>query len=70
MGLRKRAANESGLKRETITLEMKKENIKKRDRGVNVTDLCPMYRESSLTICIILKQKDKVLAVDPSKRGR
>jgi len=50
-----------------ITLEMKKEIIEKRDRGVSVIYICLMYRKSSSTTCTILKQKDKILVVSPSK---
>ncbi|KAK2148380.1 hypothetical protein LSH36_501g08032 [Paralvinella palmiformis] len=50
-----------------MTLEMKKEIIETRDRGVSVTDLCRRYRQPSWTIFTILKPKDKILAVDPSK---
>ena len=64
---KKQAAKESNLKGEMIKLEMKKGIIEKRDRGVSVTYRCQMYRKSSSTICTILKQKDKILAVDPSK---
>ena len=50
-----------------ITMDMNKEIIKKRDRGVSVTDICRIYRKSSSTICTILKQKDNIIAVDWSK---
>ena len=62
----KQAARDIGSNREMITPEIK-EITEKCHQGVSVTDLWRMYRKSSSTICTILKQKDKVLSVDPPK---
>ena len=63
----KKQAKESVNKREMITLEIKKEIIQKHERGVSVSDLSRMYNKASSTISTILKQKDKIMAVEASK---
>ncbi|CAL7938614.1 unnamed protein product [Xylocopa violacea] len=58
---------EGSNKRIKITVQMKREIIEKRERGVNVADLARTYNRSTSTICTILKNKDKIKEVDASK---
>ncbi|XP_069193678.1 tigger transposable element-derived protein 1-like [Procambarus clarkii] len=44
-------------KKDTVTVDLKKEIIEKHERGVCVTDLAREYGRSSSTICTILKRK-------------
>nr|XP_034983735.1 tigger transposable element-derived protein 1-like [Zootoca vivipara] len=50
--------------KEKITLEMKKEIIRKHDGGVRVTDLAREYRRNPSTIGTTLKMREKILATD------
>ncbi|KAM9457775.1 tigger transposable element-derived protein 1-like isoform 1-T1 [Clarias gariepinus] len=56
-----------GKKKEMITLELKKEIIKKRDRGMRVSDLARFYKKSTSTICGILKKKEEIIRLDAAK---
>ncbi|XP_060135422.1 tigger transposable element-derived protein 1-like [Zootoca vivipara] len=53
--------------KEKITLEMKKEIIRKHDGGVRVTDLAREYRRNPSTIGTTLKMREKILATDVAK---
>ncbi|XP_077785648.1 uncharacterized protein LOC144327885 [Podarcis muralis] len=68
MGPKKTAAAEAGeRKKEKVTLEMKKEIIRKHDGGMCVTDLAREYRRNPSTIGTILKMREKILATDAAK---
>ena len=59
----------SGEKRKKVSLalEIKQEIIAKHERGVRVSDLAKQYGRNMSTISTILKQKDAIKAVKPSK---
>ena len=70
MGPKKASASGgSGEKRKKVSLaiEIKQEMIAKHERGVRVSDLAKEYGRSMSTISTILKQKDAIKAVKPSK---
>ncbi|XP_033001754.1 tigger transposable element-derived protein 1-like [Lacerta agilis] len=68
MGPKKAAPAESGeRKKEKVTLEMKKEIIRKHDGGMRVTDLAREYGRNPSTIGTILKMREKILATDVAK---
>ena len=54
-------------KKRMMSIEMKQEIIDKHERGVRVSDLVKQYNRSSSTICTILKQKDAIKAIKPTK---
>ena len=54
-------------KKRMMSMEIKHEIIEKHERGVRVSDLARQYDRSTSTICTILKQKDAIKAVNPSK---
>ena len=56
-------------KKDTITVELKKEIIAKHERGVRVTDLAKEYGRSSSTICTILKRKEDFKRYKSSHQG-
>nr|XP_020646629.1 tigger transposable element-derived protein 1-like isoform X3 [Pogona vitticeps]XP_020646630.1 tigger transposable element-derived protein 1-like isoform X3 [Pogona vitticeps] len=53
--------------KEKITLEMKKEIIRKHDGGMRVIDLAREYRRNPSTIGTILKMREKILATNVTK---
>ncbi|KAL7645192.1 UNVERIFIED_CONTAM: hypothetical protein RMT77_003577 [Armadillidium vulgare] len=63
----KKKPQEDKDKRRKIYVEVKREIIEKRERGVSVTDLARTYNRSTSTICTILKDKDKIMKIDASK---
>ncbi|XP_066471611.1 uncharacterized protein [Tiliqua scincoides] len=68
MGPKKAAPAEAGKRtKEKITLEMKKEIIRKHDRGMRLTDLAREYGRNPSTIGTILKMREKILATDVAK---
>ncbi|XP_078242892.1 putative CENPB DNA-binding domain-containing protein 1 [Pogona vitticeps] len=68
MGPKKAASAEAGkMTKEKITLEMKKEIIRKHDGGMRVIDLTREYRRNPSTIGTILKKREKILATDVAK---
>ncbi|XP_053246962.1 tigger transposable element-derived protein 1-like [Podarcis raffonei] len=68
MGPKKTAAAEAGeRKKEKVTLEMKKEIIRKHDGGMRVTDLAREYGRNPSTIGTILKMRKKIMATDAAK---
>ncbi|XP_072846907.2 major centromere autoantigen B [Pogona vitticeps] len=68
MGPKKAASAEAGkMTKEKITLEMKKEIIRKHNRGMQVIDLAREYRRNPSTISTILKMREKILATDVAK---
>uniref|UniRef100_A0A670HNZ1 Zinc finger and SCAN domain-containing protein 23-like n=1 Tax=Podarcis muralis TaxID=64176 RepID=A0A670HNZ1_PODMU len=68
MGPKKTAAAEAGeRKKEKVTVEMKKEIIRKHDGGMRVTDLAREYGRNPSTIGTILKMREKILATDVAK---
>ncbi|XP_072845574.2 E3 ubiquitin-protein ligase RAD18 isoform X3 [Pogona vitticeps] len=66
---RKKAAPAEARKRtkEKITLEMKKEIIRKHDRGMRIVDIAREYGRNPSTISTILKMREKILATDVAK---
>lgn len=54
-------------KKRMMSIEMKQEIIGKHERGLRVSDLAKLYDRSSSTICTILKQKDAIKAIKPTK---
>ena len=70
MGPKKASASGgSGEKRKKVSLalEIKQEIIAKHERGVRVSDLAKQYDRNMSTISTIIKQKDAIKAVKPSK---
>ena len=69
MGPKKASASAGGVKRkkESLTLELKKEIIAKHERGVRVSEIAKQYGRSMSTISTVLKQKDAIKAVKSSK---
>nr|XP_020636897.1 tigger transposable element-derived protein 1-like [Pogona vitticeps] len=68
MGPKKAASAEARkMTKEKITVEMKKEIIRKHNRGMRVTDLAREYRRNPSTIATILKMREKILATDVAK---
>ncbi|XP_053252052.1 tigger transposable element-derived protein 1-like [Podarcis raffonei] len=68
MGPKKTAAAEAGKrKKEKVTLEMKKEIIRKHDGRMRVTDLAREYGRNPSTIRTILKMREKIMATDAAK---
>ncbi|XP_053241211.1 tigger transposable element-derived protein 1-like [Podarcis raffonei] len=68
MGPKKTAAAEAGeRKKEKVTLEMKKEIIRKHDGGMRVMDLTREYGRNPSTIGTILKMREKIMATDAAK---
>lgn len=63
----KKMPQEDRIKRRKITVEVKRQIIDKRERGMNVADLARTYNRSTSTICTILKNKDKIKEIDASK---
>ena len=59
-------SKKSGKKRQPITIEMKKEIIKKYEEGVTLTQLGRPYDRSKSTINTIVKDKDKFKAATAS----
>ncbi|XP_067947109.1 tigger transposable element-derived protein 1-like [Watersipora subatra] len=54
-------------KKTMLSLELKLEIIKKRERGVRVSDLAKQYGRNISTISTILKQKEVIKSIKPSK---
>ena len=54
-------------KKRTISIEMKHEIIDKHEHGVRVSDLAKQYDRPASTISTMLKQKDAIKAVKPTK---
>ncbi|CAM1306297.1 Uncharacterised protein r2_g1601 [Pycnogonum litorale] len=70
MGPKKASASgSSGEKRKkvTLSLELKQEIIEKHERGVRVSDLAKQYGRNMSTISTIIKQKEAIKSVKPSK---
>ncbi|XP_060136021.1 uncharacterized protein LOC132592793 [Zootoca vivipara] len=62
----KQAAAEKRTK-EKITIEMKKEIVRKHEDGMRVTDLAREYGRNPSTIGTILKMREKILAMEAAK---
>lgn len=54
-------------KRMKIPIEIKKQIIEKREKGVSVIDIAREYNRNTSTICSILKDKEKLKAATVSK---
>ncbi|XP_010614848.1 tigger transposable element-derived protein 1-like [Fukomys damarensis] len=54
-------------KKEMITVEVKKEIIKKYERGMRVAEIARFYKKSTSTICTILKKKEEIRGLDAAK---
>ncbi|XP_030179530.1 tigger transposable element-derived protein 1-like [Lynx canadensis] len=50
-----------------ITVEVKKEIIKKYERGMRVAEIARFYKKSTSTICTILKKKEEIRGLDAAK---
>uniref|UniRef100_A0ABM5EJG8 CENPB DNA-binding domain-containing protein 1 n=1 Tax=Pogona vitticeps TaxID=103695 RepID=A0ABM5EJG8_9SAUR len=68
MGPKKTASAQVGKPtREKVTLEMKKEIIRKYDGGRRIADLAREYGRNALTIGTIVSKRDKILSMDAAK---
>lgn len=63
----KKKSQENSHQRVKITIEMKHQIIRKRERGVSVADLAHTYNRPTSTICTILKNKNKIKEIDASR---
>ncbi|KAJ7317101.1 hypothetical protein JRQ81_003263 [Phrynocephalus forsythii] len=54
-------------KKEMITMEVKKEIIKKYEQGMRVAEIARFYKKTSSTICAILKKKEEIKGLDTAK---
>ena len=63
----KNKAEEKKKPKKMITIEVKHEIITKYERGVRIIDLAKQYGPNSSTIATILKQKDAIKKMQPSK---
>ncbi|GAA6084930.1 zinc finger homeobox protein 4-like isoform X1 [Tachysurus ichikawai] len=59
--------NGSEKKKRMMTMEIKHEIVDKYERGARVSDLARVYDRPTSTICTILKQKDVIKNLNPSK---
>ena len=64
---RKNVEKKGGKKKEMITVEVKKEIIKKYERGMRVAEIARFYKKSTSTICSILKKKEEIRGLDAAK---
>ena len=53
-------------KKKMMLLEMKHEIIEKHEQGVRCVDLVRQYKQSTSTICKILKQKESIKTMKPA----
>ncbi|XP_078240217.1 putative CENPB DNA-binding domain-containing protein 1 [Pogona vitticeps] len=68
MGPKKPASTEAGkLTREKLTLEMKKEILRKYDGGKRIADIAREYGRNPSTIGTIVAMREKILATDAAK---
>ena len=56
-----------GVKKEMITVEVKKEIMERHERGVHVAQLSKFYNKCSSTLCTILKMQEDMKALDSAK---
>uniref|UniRef100_A0A8W7Q164 HTH CENPB-type domain-containing protein n=1 Tax=Anopheles coluzzii TaxID=1518534 RepID=A0A8W7Q164_ANOCL len=63
----KKTAQATKFKRIKIPIEVKKEIIEKRERGVSVVELAREYNRNTSTICCILKNREQLKASTVSK---
>ncbi|CAG5130830.1 unnamed protein product, partial [Candidula unifasciata] len=61
-------SQENSHKRVKINMEMKHQIIEKRERGESVADLACTCNQSTITICTIFKNKDKIKEIDATQR--
>ncbi|XP_068121604.1 tigger transposable element-derived protein 1-like [Hyperolius riggenbachi] len=68
MATRKKKVEKEGIKKKVmITVEVKKEIIKKHEQGMRVADIARCYSKSTSTICTILKKKENIRRLDAAK---
>ncbi|XP_064100736.1 tigger transposable element-derived protein 1-like [Macrobrachium nipponense] len=68
MGPKKVSAKDNGdRKKRMMSIELKQEIIEKHEHGVRVIELAKIYDRSTLTICMLLKQKDAIKSATPAK---
>ncbi|KAM6168259.1 tigger transposable element-derived protein 1-like [Erethizon dorsatum] len=65
--MQKKVEKKGGKKKEMITVEVKKEIIKKYERGMRVAEIARFYKKSTSTICTILKKKEEIRGLDAAK---
>ena len=53
-------------KKRMMSLEMKHEIIEKHEQGVRGVDLSRQFKQSTSTICSILKQEESIKAIEPA----
>ena len=61
------AMDGSDKKKRMMSLEMKHEIIKKHEQGVRGVHLARQYKQSTSTMCTILKQEESIKAMKLSK---
>ncbi|UYV62949.1 hypothetical protein LAZ67_2002588 [Cordylochernes scorpioides] len=64
---RKKVCKKSSAKKKMMSIELKREIIEKNEQGVRVVDLSRQYGRSTSMICSVLKQKESIKSVTPSK---
>ncbi|XP_007424618.1 tigger transposable element-derived protein 1-like [Python bivittatus] len=65
--MQKKVEKKGCKKKEMITVEVKKEIIKKYEQGMQVAEIGRFYKKSMLTICIILKKKEERRGLDAAE---
>ena len=63
----KNKASEKKKSKKMISMEVKHEIIEKHERGVRIIDLASEYGRSASTISTIIKQKEAIMKMQPSK---
>jgi hypothetical protein len=58
--MKKRVEKEGGKKKEMITVEVKKEIIRKHEQGMQVATIARFYKKSTSTISTVLKKKEEL----------
>ncbi|UYV66427.1 hypothetical protein LAZ67_4001630 [Cordylochernes scorpioides] len=64
---RKKVCKKSSAKKKIMSIELKPEIIEKHEQGVRVVDLSRQYGCSTSMICSVLKRKESIKSVTPSK---
>lgn len=54
-------------KKEMITVEVKKDIIKRHEKGMKVAEIARLYKRSTSTICTVLKKKEILRGLDVAK---
>ncbi|GBM58246.1 Tigger transposable element-derived protein 1 [Araneus ventricosus] len=63
----KKVSGKVSAQKKMMSVELKREIIKKNQQGVRVADLARQYGRSTSTICTVLKQKESIKGITPAK---